>query len=370
MARRALFVVGGLSGLLGIWACSSHSSDGSGANDGTLPGDDGGSNAVTGSQDSSLGDGGTPQQQADGAPVSSGSGPLAGIAAVQEVAPSTEAPGGYFDSVRQWYDAGLIFADPTSGGGGGIVFQYANGAASPYRTPSNQSLGSAIDNHRSLVTAESNVGGAMYGRVVRTLSDGGYSVIADSWDAGGVGVQFDSPNDLTVRKSDGTIYVTDPGYQDPDAGINHVFRIDPTGTARVADSCDNLCRPNGIALSPDEKTLYVSFSGPFSDKSSPYIGAYPINADGSLGALAHFVDVGANIDGLATDDNGNVYAAYNDGVAAFDKSGTKWGVIAVPKQPTGIAFGDADRRTLYISAVNAQGPSIYSVKLNVAGRVE
>jgi gluconolactonase len=250
------------------------------------------------------------------------------------------------------------------------LFINSHGASTPFRSPDNTTLGIALDDKRLLLAAESNVDGLMYGRVTRSWIDGGFTVVADAWDAGTGGVLFDSPNDLTVRKSDGTIFMTDPGYQNPDAGINRVFRIDPTGYATVADSCDTLCRPNGIALSADEKSLFVAYSGPFFDKSPPFIAKYPILPDNTLDLQTRFADVGDGLDGMCIDDNGNVYAAYSGGIAVFDNTGKKWGDIKVPKTATNCAFGDPDRRSLFITANSAAGPSIYTVKVNVPGRVE
>jgi len=73
---------------------------------------------------------------------------------------------------------------------------------------------------------------------------------------------------------------------------------------------------------------------------------------------------------MCIDDDGNVYAAYSGGIAVFDNTGKKWGDIKVPKTATNCAFGDPDRRTLFITANSAAGPSIYTVKVNVPGRVE
>jgi gluconolactonase len=364
-----------------VWACTSGGGGGGGGGGpvtaGTTEGDAGGV-MTSAQQDASLsgngGEGGTAMGMNDGGTMmTTATNPIAGIGALKEIAAGTEAPGGYYDSVRAWYDAGTVFTDPSSGAaGGGILFINAHGASTPFRTPDNSTLGIAIDQQRLLLAAESNVGGSMAGRVTRSYLDGGFTVVADSWDAGGFGVPFDSPNDLTVRKSDGTIFFTDPGYQNPDAGLNRVFAIDPSGYTTIANECDNLCRPNGIAISKDEKTLFVAFSGPFADKSPPYIEKFPIKPDNTLDVdgSTKFADVGDGLDGIGIDDDGNVYAAYSGGVAVFDKNGNKWGVIAVPKTPTNVAFGNPDRNTLFITANAANGPSIYTVKVNVPGRVE
>lgn len=169
-----------------------------------------------------------------------------------------------------------------------------------------------------------------------------------------------APNDLVVS-STGNMYITDPAYQTGGATFTHVFRVAPNGATSVvqrfiAAGPLPLPRPNGIALSPDEKSLYVSITEP------KRIVKYPVAADGTTGAGTDFV-VAANItmdpDGLAVDVGGNVYVAEsaprgggnpNRGmIEIFKPDGTKWGSIPVAgERPTGLAFGNDDK-TLYIT---------------------
>ena len=133
-----------------------------------------------------------------------------------------------------------------------------------------------------------------------------------------------------------------------------VFRIDPSGAVTVIDTMMN--QPNGIALSPDETTLYVGDSG------SPITNKWAIASDGTVSGKAKFVDNSS--DGIGIDDAGNVYLTSGDQVKVYNPDGSPWGNVPVPEGPTNCAFGGPDRKTLYISAQT----SIYSVELKVSGK--
>jgi gluconolactonase len=143
------------------------------------------------------------------------------------------------------------------------------------------------------------------------------------------------PNDLIYR-SDGNIYVSDP-----DSGF---YRISPTGT--VSAAMKQVGRPNGIALSPDENTLYVG------DVSNKMIAKFPVAADGTVttASMAPFATtMSGTADGMCVDCAGNVYVSTADGVEVYAPAGTYIG-----KVPTGMSsnctFGGADRRTLYVAS--------------------
>jgi gluconolactonase len=196
--------------------------------------------------------------------------------------------------------------------------------------------------------------------LTRTPLAGGPSApITLNFDAGGGA--FDSPNDLIVRK-DGTIYVTDPGYQNPATLNNHIWRVTPTGNVfeTVVQG-----HPNGIALSLDEKTLFVSFTDPAAP-AMPTITKYPLAvADGALGVGTKFTDVATavgSLDGLAVDTGGNVYAAVVNGVDVFKADGSKWGHIPAGKI-NGLAFGGADHKTLFMTSDDG----MFQVTVKVAG---
>ncbi len=173
---------------------------------------------------------------------------------------------------------------------------------------------------------------------------------------------FNSPNDLTVR-SDGTIYFTDPDWQKTDSRVSEtmttgVYRLPPPlSTDGVNDAIlieGGLNEPNGVALSPDERTLYLG-----SNESE--IWRYDVASDGSLSGRTKFAETGSS-DGMAVDCAGNLYVASGT-IEVFAPDGTKLGEITLADTPSNAAFGGADRKTLYITA----GAHLYSIALNVPG---
>ena len=121
---------------------------------------------------------------------------------------------------------------------------------------------------------------------------------------------------------------------------------------------DDMQRPNGVVLSPDQSTLYVA------DTMKSEIRAYALSEDGSTGTPETFASTtGAGPDGMAIDELGNLYVTTTAGIEVHRPDGTYVGAIALPEKPTNCAFGGADRRTLYIT-----GPSaLYSVQRVVSG---
>jgi gluconolactonase len=166
------------------------------------------------------------------------------------------------------------------------------------------------------------------------------------------GAPLNRPNDLVVDKRGG-VYFTDPGAR-PEAGKpapqTAVYYLPPKGALeRLATDVE---RPNGIQLSPDEKTLYVANT--FGD----HILAYDINKDGSVGKRRNFAKlegvtqtetgIASGADGLAIDAKGRLYVASAAGVQVFDSKGTPLGTIPLPKAPQNLAFAGEGKRTLYV----------------------
>lgn len=177
---------------------------------------------------------------------------------------------------------------------------------------------------------------------------------------------FIHPNDLAIA-SNGNVYVTDPGaYQRAVRRPNPagpaelatvktgVYRIDPKG--KVSLVTDSIAWPNGIVLSPDEKTVYIA------NTVSDTLIAYDVKRDGSLinrrdfGKLVGYtpsVTGGRGADGIAIDREGRVYATTNAGVEVFDPTGKALGVISLPRTPQALVFGGPDRSRLYVMARGA-----------------
>ncbi len=178
------------------------------------------------------------------------------------------------------------------------------------------------------------------------------TVLADKYD----GKPLVRPNDLVVDRQGG-VYFTDP---DPKS----VYYVAADG--RVSRLIDDLPRPNGVILSPDEATLYVVPSG------SADVLAYPLEAPGKVGGsrvLARLAQAESGParggDGLAVDSAGNLYLAVPalKAIQVVSSAGKTLGMIAVPEGPSNADFGGKDMRTLYITART----SVYAVQTEVKG---
>ena len=181
------------------------------------------------------------------------------------------------------------------------------------------------------------------------------------------GKRFNSPNDL-VYKYDGSLYFTDPPYgltkQDDDPAkelpFNGVFRF---ASGKLQLVIRDLTRPNGIAFSPDQKTLYVANS----DEKHKVWMRYDVADDGSVSNGRVFFDVTAEKedglpDGMKLDSQGNLYCAGPGGVWVFSPQGKHLGTIKPPETPANCNWGD-DGKSLYITARTG----LYRIKLAASG---
>jgi gluconolactonase len=238
------------------------------------------------------------------------------------------------------------------------------GTVSVYRQPCNNTNGHTRDREGRLVSCEH--GGR---RVSRTEYDGTVTTLADRWD----GKRLNSPNDVVV-KSDGTVWFTDPSYGilsdlegwrgEPEYGGCHVFRLDPaTGELRVA--ADDFVKPNGIAFSPDEKTLYVADTGASHDPDGPrHIRAFDVGEGGGLAnsRVLATCDAGS-FDGFRCDTEGRVWTSAGDGVHCYASNGDLLGKVLVPEVVSNVCFGGVKRNRLYICGTT----SLYAVLTCVNG---
>jgi gluconolactonase len=166
------------------------------------------------------------------------------------------------------------------------------------------------------------------------------------------GKPLNRPNDLAVSRA-GFVYFTDPGAA-PQAGApavqTAVYWLDKKGATHPI--ANDIRRPNGIALSPDEKTLYVANTG------GDHLIAFTIQPDGSTTARHDFATLAglrdtptgpsSGADGIVVDADGRVYVATTAGVQIFSPEGQAIGVIPLPNAPQNLAFGGADRTKLYV----------------------
>ncbi len=177
------------------------------------------------------------------------------------------------------------------------------------------------------------------------------------------GKKLNGPNDVWLLPKGG-LYFTDPLYARPywegfrspereqDGEHVYYFSADRTQLFRVAE---DLAKPNGIVGTPDGKYLYVA------DIGAKKTYKYEIREDGYLTNKTVFCEMGS--DGMTTDDRGNVYLT-GDGVTVFNKSGEKIAHIPVPaKWTANVVFGALDRKTLFITAMDA----VYTIKMKTRG---
>ena len=341
---------------IGIYAaCSSSSGGDTAAATAPTPGTDGDA-AVNG--DASAPEG-------DAAVVTPGDmtkSPIEGIAAAKIAIDTGAFTNGPIWSAKE---SVLFFTTPL--GAGALYRLKPDGTATKVRDGAAGELpiGNTIDKTGNLFTIEAK-------RIVRTSTSpdaGAPTVVASGYDEVGADAgptAFDTLKDAVVGAT-GTIYATDPGYFATPVA-NHIFRITPAGKVFVVEAFPDVPRPNGLALTPDGKGLYLGFTQPMQG-TKPFIRKYAVNADGTLGAQATFaeLDMDAQPDGIEVDQAGNVFVATKAGIAVFKSDATKIGVIAVPEQPTACAFGGADLKTLYITT---QGTHIFQVTLNLPGIIQ
>ena len=200
-------------------------------------------------------------------------------------------------------------------------------------------------------------------RVSRMALDGtGVETVVEEWE----GKRLNSPNDI-ISRSDGLIYFTDPPYgvapEDRELHFQGVYALDSLGEARLL--IDDFEKPNGLALSPDERTLYVC------DTARYHVRAFHVEPSGALtvgsGRVFATLDPGqpGGPDGMKVDRDGRVYVAVALGVWVFEPDGRLLGILALPKRPSNLAWCDPDGTTLAITAVDA----VYRVRMSVAGVV-
>jgi gluconolactonase len=265
--------------------------------------------------------------------------------------PEQVATGFQFTEGPVWLpDGSLLFSDiPAS-----RIYRWTpETGAQVWREPTGNANGLTLDRQGRLIACEHSGR-----RVSRTEDDGTVAAVAERYG----GKRLNSPNDVVV-KSDGTIYFTDPPYgikpEEREQPCNGVYRILPDGTLELL--VDDFDRPNGLAFSPDESILYID------DSPRRHVRAFDVRPDGTLANSRILADMDhpqpGSPDGMKLDEAGHLYVTGATGVWVFEPDGTCLGVIVTPERPANCAWGDADRKSLYITART----SLYRIRVKVAG---
>ncbi len=260
------------------------------------------------------------------------------------------ATGFRFTEGPAWSREGfLLFSDIPSN----RIMKYVPGAQPVvFRENANGATGNTFDAQGRLYTCESRTR-----RVVRADKKGDIQVLADKWE----GKRFNAPNDIVVRK-DGHVYFTDPAFGSQadtrELDFYGVFHISPKSELRLIAKPAG--RPNGIALSPNGRVLYVTNS----DEHN--VRAYDVDHDGGAANERVVISGLEGVpDGIRADDKGNLYVA-TDRISVYDTQDKLSDNLGTPEKPSNCAFGDADLQTLYITART----SLYRARRRVKGALQ
>ena len=209
--------------------------------------------------------------------------------------------------------------------------------------------GNAFDAEGRLYTCETHAR-----RVTRTDKKGAVEVLAEKWE----GKRLNAPNDIVVSKT-GHIYLTDPAFGEQsdhrELDFYGVYEIAPKAPMKVVAKAAG--RPNGIALSPNGRVLYVVNS----DERN--VRAYDLDKNGDASNERVLVSGIAGVPGgIRTDEKGNLYIAAG-GIAIYSSEGKPIHVMPLHGRPSNCAFGEPDLRTLFVT----EGGFVYRVRMDVKG---
>lgn len=279
---------------------------------------------------------------------------VGGVVAFEKIATGFLFTEGPLWHAREHY---LLFSDMP---GDHLRKWSAQGGVTTLRKPCNQSNGLAWDAKGRLLACEHSSS-----RLTRTECDGSIMVLANHLD----GKELNSPNDLAV-KSDGSIYFSDPTYgrneyygrpRPTELDFRGVYRVEPE-SKRLTLLADDFAQPNGLCFSADEKQLFVN------DTDRQHIRVFDVRPDGTLANSRTWAETkgeGAGApDGMKLDAQGNLYCCGPGGIHVFAPDATCLGVIHVPEYTANFCWGDADFRSLYITASS----SVYRMRTEIPGR--
>ncbi len=281
------------------------------------------------------------------------------------------ASGFIFTEGPVWVEEGgyLLFSDPNRN----VVYRFdpVAGETSIYRTKSGYagadmalyrqpgSNGLAVDPQGRLILAEHG-----NRRITRLERNGTLTVLADRYQ----GRRLNSPNDVVLR-SDGALVFSDPPFGLPRFHDDERRELEITGVYCLRDGelslvTDELAGPNGVAFSPDERSLYVANWDP----GRKVLMRYELGADCSVGGRAELFDMTAApgeeaLDGVEVDAEGNLWVSGPGGLWLLSADGRHLATVRGPELPANMAWGDADRRTLYLTARSG----LYRLRLPVGG---
>jgi gluconolactonase len=274
-------------------------------------------------------------------------------------------------------DHNVFFSDIA---GNRILRMDAKGQITVFRSNAGRTNGNCFDAQGRLINCEGNEQGAGRRRIVRTnnMITGESVVLTDKFE----GKRYNSPNDVCVDTK-GRIWFTDP-YYGPDRSqlemdVEGVYRIKDNNKVSRVLTQKEIQRPNGIAITPDDKTLYVVDSHP-KPGGNRKIWAFDVAADGSLSKQRIVYDFGKGRggDGMRLDMNGNLWVAAGisvkrgpgetldnpPGVYVISPQGKLLGRIPIPENLiTNCAFGGPQRKTLYVTA----GKTMYRIATQISG---
>jgi gluconolactonase len=251
-----------------------------------------------------------------------------------------------------WRDGGIVFSDVPEN----TVFGWKEGdtSAKVVLKPSGSLKGDAQGSNGLQLDAQGNLILCQHGerRIARLEKDGSFTSLADKFE----GKRFNSPNDLVIAKN-GAIFFTDPPYglkkgEAPELPQHGVYAVTPAG--KVSLVIADIRFPNGIALSPDQKILYIAVSDPQNTR----VMAYDLQDDDSAKNGHVFFNAQplksaqrkGGCDGMKVDTNGNIWTSGPGGILIISKDGKHLGTILTGQATANCAFGGEDRSTLYITA--------------------
>jgi gluconolactonase len=268
------------------------------------------------------------------------------------------ATGCLFTEGPLWHPAGqyLLWSDMP---GDHLRRWSARDGVTTFRKPCDRSNGLAWDRQGRLLACEH-----ASSRLTRTEADGRIVPLATHYR----GKQLNSPNDVVCARGGG-IYFTDPPYGRVEFyGVPRRQELDIQGVYRVGPDAehpdllvDDFDRPNGLCFSLDGRRLYVN------DTARQHIRIFDVDGDGRLSGgkvWAETTGEGAGApDGMKLDSRGNVYCCGPGGIHVFGPDAACLGVIRTPEYAANFAWGDADLRSLYVTA----STSVYRIRVAVAG---